>query len=128
VIDAAESLGFKFVLNREFAASTNDFSAVVAELKDAQPDVATVVGRVQNDIRLARQLVESGVKAGTVVAVAAGIQGFQDDQKRELNTDAPTALRDAVRLLLHTNVQRNWWTYSLDVSTAFLQADKMIQI
>ena len=74
VIDAAESLGCKFVLNREFVASTNDFSAVVAELKDAQPDVATVVGRVQNDIRLARQLVESGVKAGTVVAVAAGIQ------------------------------------------------------
>ena len=79
VIDTAEGLGFKPVLTTEFAASTNDLSAVVAELKDAQPDMVAVVGRVQNDIRLARQLTESGIKAGTVVAVAAGIQGFQDD-------------------------------------------------
>ena len=75
----AEALGFRTVLSTEFEAATDDFSGVVAELKAARPDVVVIVGRVQNDLRLARQLVESGVNAGTAVAVAAGIQAFQDD-------------------------------------------------
>ena len=79
VTDSAGGLGFRSVLTTEFAASTDDFSAVVSKLKDAQPDVVVIVGRIQNDLRLARQLAESGIKAGTVVAVAAGIQSFQDD-------------------------------------------------
>jgi ABC-type branched-subunit amino acid transport system substrate-binding protein len=79
VADAAEGLGFKTVLDIEFEAATDDFSGVVAELKAAQPEVIVVVGRVQNDLRLARSLAESGIQAGTVVAVAAGIQGFSDD-------------------------------------------------
>ena len=79
VADAAEGLGFKTVIATEFAASTDDFSAVLDEIKAAQPEVIVVVGRIQNDLRLARRLAESGIHAGTVVAVAAGIQGFHDD-------------------------------------------------
>jgi branched-chain amino acid transport system substrate-binding protein len=79
VVDAAEGLGFNTVLATEFAASTDDFSAIVAEIKAAQPEVIVIVGRVQNDLLLARRLAESEINAGTVVAVAAGIQGFQDD-------------------------------------------------
>jgi len=82
VADAAEELGFKTVLTTEFAASTGDFSAVVADIKAAQPEVIVVVGRIQNDLLLARRLAESGVNAGMVVAVAAGIQAFQDDLGR----------------------------------------------
>ena len=79
VSEAAEGLGFKIVLSTEFEAATDYFAGVLAELKDAQPEVVVIVGRVQNDLRLARQLVESGISAGTVVAVAAGIQGFYDE-------------------------------------------------
>ena len=79
VTAGAEALGLKTVLSTEFEAATDDFSGVVAELKAARPDVVVIVGRVQNDLRLARQLVESGVNAGTAAAVAAGIQGFHDD-------------------------------------------------
>jgi branched-chain amino acid transport system substrate-binding protein len=79
VSEAAESQGFKIVLSTEFEAATDDFSGVLAELKDAQPEVMVIVGRVRDDLRLARRLAESGINAGTVVAVAAGIQGFHDD-------------------------------------------------
>ena len=77
--ESARDLGFTTVLATAFPASAVDFSAVVGELKAAGPDVVVIVGRVQNDLRLARQLAESGLIAGAVVAVAAGIQAFQDD-------------------------------------------------
>ena len=79
VADAAEGLGFRTVLDIEFASWTSEFSGIVAELKAAQPEVIVVVGRVQNDLRLARSLAGSGINTGTVMAVAAGIQRFQDD-------------------------------------------------
>jgi len=79
VADAADSQGFRIVSTGEFPASATDFTPVIDELKAAKPDIVVAVGRVRNDLRLARQLVESGVNAGTVVAVAAGIQEFQED-------------------------------------------------
>lgn len=79
VSKSAESLGFKFVLITEFAASCEDFTPIVDKLKVAEPDVIVVVGRVRNDLKIARQLGESGIGSGVVAVVAAGIQGFQDD-------------------------------------------------
>lgn len=79
VEECAGDLGFITVSPAEFPASADEFSAVVGELCAAGPDVVVIVGRVQNDLRLARQLAESGINAGTAVAVAAGIQEFQDE-------------------------------------------------
>jgi branched-chain amino acid transport system substrate-binding protein len=79
VAETAEGLEFNIMLDIEFAASTADFTDVLEQLKAAKADVVVIVGRVRNDLALARQLAESGVKAGTVVAVAAGIQAFHDD-------------------------------------------------
>jgi branched-chain amino acid transport system substrate-binding protein len=79
VTESAASLGFRTVLEAEFEASTEDFTDVLDKLKAAAADVVVIVGRVQNDLKLARQLAESDFKANVVVAVAAGIQGFQDD-------------------------------------------------
>ena len=79
VAEAADDLGFRIVLTTDYPASTKRFTDVLQELKAAQPDMVVVVGRIQDDFDLARQLAESGINAGTVVAVAAGIQGFQDD-------------------------------------------------
>jgi len=78
VIAAAEALGFRLVHTTEFDASAQDFTPAVDELKAAQPDVLVVVGRIRNDLRIARQLAESNFEARAVVVVAAGIQGFQD--------------------------------------------------
>ena len=79
VAETAKELGFRIVLDVEFEASAVDFADVLERLKVAQADVVVVVGRVRNDLALARRLAESGVNAGAVVAVAAGIQAFQDD-------------------------------------------------
>ena len=79
VTETAASLGFGIVFESEFDASCQDFTAELAKIEAAEPDVVVIVGRVQNDLRLARQLVESSIDVGVVVAVAAGIQGFQDD-------------------------------------------------
>ncbi len=79
VEESGRDLGFTTVLATEFPASAGDFSAVVGELRAAGPDVVVIVGRVRNDLRLARQLAESGLNAGLVVAVAAGIQAFKDE-------------------------------------------------
>ncbi|MEE8466696.1 MAG: amino acid ABC transporter substrate-binding protein [Dehalococcoidia bacterium] len=79
VESGARDLGYATVLTSEFPASTDDFTALVDDLSAARPDVVVIVGRVRNDLRLARQIAESGVKAGAVVAVAAGIQPFHDD-------------------------------------------------
>ena len=78
VAESAARLGFELVLTTKFPASTEDFTLVVNELKLANPDVIAAVGRVQNDLDIAAQLVESGLRAGIVVAVAAGIQLFQN--------------------------------------------------
>ena len=74
----AAELCFGTVLAAEYLASTDDFSAVLEEVRDLKPDVVVAVGRVRNDLRLARQLAESGIDAGAAVVVAAGIQQFHD--------------------------------------------------
>ena len=66
------------MLTSTFAASTENFSDVLEEIESVHPDVVIVVGRVRNDLNIARQLVSSGLGAGVVVAVAAGIQQFHD--------------------------------------------------
>ena len=79
VEESARELGFATVLASGFPASADDFSTVLDDLRGAGADVVVIVGRVRNDLHLARQLAKSGIKAGAVVAVAAGIQAFQDD-------------------------------------------------
>ena len=79
VTETATDFGFRVILEAEFEASANDFSGPITDIKTANADVVVIVGRVQNDLRIARQLAESDIKAGVVVVVAAGIQEFHDD-------------------------------------------------
>ena len=76
---SASGQGFATGPTIEFSAGSDDFSGVLEEVRAQKPDVVVAVGRVRNDLRLARQLVDSGMNAGAAVVVAAGIQGFQDD-------------------------------------------------
>ena len=79
VTETAASLGFEIVLEADFDANCQDFTTELSKIEAANPDVVVIVGRVKNDLRLARQFAESGINIGVVVAVAAGIQEFQDD-------------------------------------------------
>ena len=78
VAESAKRLGFEVVLTTEFPATSRDFTLVVDELKSAHPDVIVAVGRVWNDLDISSQMVASGLEAGAIVTVAAGIQQFQD--------------------------------------------------
>jgi len=79
VTGKSAGLGFRIVLNVEFEASSDDFTNTLARVTAAEPDVVVIVGRVHNDLRIARQIVETDIHAQVIVAVAAGIQGFKDE-------------------------------------------------
>jgi branched-chain amino acid transport system substrate-binding protein len=74
----AARLGFKISLLREFEPSINDFSAVLDEVERVRPDLLLGVGRIQNDLLLARQLARRELGLKGVAVVAAPIQQFRD--------------------------------------------------
>ena len=74
----ARNLEFEVSI-REFEAAFSDFTSEIDWLHRVQPDVVLAVGRVPNDIQLARQLSVRPAKFGVVAVVAAGIQQFGDD-------------------------------------------------
>ena len=77
VLASGKSLGFEVALTSTFPALAEDFSNVLEEIESVHPDVIIVVGRVRNDLDIARRLVSSGLDAGAVAVVAAGIQQFR---------------------------------------------------
>lgn len=74
----ALALGFRTVLLREYDPSIADFSEILDSVAQARPDVLVAVGRIQNDLLLARQLAQRRPPLGAVAVVAAPIQQFQD--------------------------------------------------
>jgi branched-chain amino acid transport system substrate-binding protein len=82
VSDGAEQtageLGFKVVLRRDYPQETTDFSSVIDEVAQAQPDILLAVGRIQNDLALARQMAHRRLSLGVAAVVAAPVQQFQD--------------------------------------------------
>ena len=76
---AAAALDFRCVLRREFDARNPDFADFVAEVQRAAPDLLVAVGRLENDLLLARQLIETGARPPFAALVAAGVQRFQDE-------------------------------------------------
>lgn len=76
--NSAVGLGFRVVQRREYSPHESDFSEVLAEVERARPDVLLAVGRIQNDLALARQITQRNLSLGTAAVVAAAIQQFQD--------------------------------------------------
>ena len=66
------------VLVREFEPGTTDFSQALDAAIEARPDVLVAVGRIQNDLLLAQQLVELQPPLGVAAVVATPIQQFRD--------------------------------------------------
>ena len=74
-----EALGWETVLVREYDAAKPDWNAIVTEVAEADPDLLVGVGRIGNDVALARRLARSRVSMGAVAVVAAGIKRFRDE-------------------------------------------------
>ena len=74
----AAQLGFRISLLREFEPSIKDFSAILDEVEQANPDLLLGVGRIQNDLLLAGQLARRELGLKGVAVVAAPIQQFRD--------------------------------------------------
>lgn len=79
VEQAAAALGFRCVLRREFDAQNPEAANLAAAVRQATPDVLVAVGRLENDLLLARRLMETGARPPFAALVAAGVQRFQDE-------------------------------------------------
>ena len=74
----AAALGFRLVCCREYDPAATDFSGLLDEISNYQPDLLLGVGRIGNDLLLARQLVKSRVRPKAVAIVATPIEQFQE--------------------------------------------------
>ena len=75
---AAEELGFRVVLLREYDPWRTDFGEIVSLVHRTQPHVLVAVGRIDNDLALAKELANSSPAIRAVALVATPIQQFQD--------------------------------------------------
>ena len=75
---AAKELGFRVVLLREYDPSQTDFGEIVGQVQRARPHVLVAVGRIDNDLGLARELANRSPAVGAVAMVATPIQQFRD--------------------------------------------------
>ena len=74
----ADAHGFRVCTSLTFDPASEDFGDVVRTACDAAPDVLVVVGRFQNDLRIAELLAEAAPPIGTVAVVAAGVDAFRE--------------------------------------------------
>ena len=79
VEDCAAALGFRVGMVREFDASIADFTPMIQDMESCPPDVLVGVGRIRNDLLLARQLARSNLEVKAVAAVATPIGQFIDE-------------------------------------------------
>lgn len=73
-----KALGFKLTLLREYPPSTVDLRNILEEVKGIRPDVLVAVGRIHNDLELARCLARRRPSLKAVAVVAAPIQQFRE--------------------------------------------------
>ena len=71
--------GFEIVFKGEYESPASDFSLYIKEIAEKEPDVLIGVGRIQDDMILAQQLVLDGVRPKTIALVAAGIGQFKEE-------------------------------------------------
>ena len=73
----ALAMDFELVIKREFDPAITDFAHILDAVEQARPDLLLGVGRIQNDLLLAKQIAQRGCSFGAVAVVAAPIQQFK---------------------------------------------------
>ena len=74
---AAGDLGFRVVLREAYDPSLTDFGEIVDLVQGVRPHVLVAVGRIDNDLALARELVNKSPAIRAVAVVATPIHQFQ---------------------------------------------------
>jgi branched-chain amino acid transport system substrate-binding protein len=69
--------GFE-IIEFKYPSGTKDFSLLLMQVKESNPDIILVVGRADDDLLLGRQIVEHRVSAQAIGLVAAGMRYFQE--------------------------------------------------
>ena len=70
--------GFQIVFKGQYHSPAADFSSLLGVMKEREPDIVLGVGRIQDDLLLARQIVQRRVRAKSIALVAAGIGQFEE--------------------------------------------------
>lgn len=78
VAHTCKALGFQLKLLREYPPSTVDFRNILEEVQGIRPDVLVAVGRIRNDLELARCLARRRPSLRAVAVVAAPVQQFRE--------------------------------------------------
>ena len=71
--------GFQVVYSASYRPPLDDFSPWLDEMAEKEPDVVIGVGRIQDDLALARQIAERPFQARMIAVVAAGIGQFHEE-------------------------------------------------
>ena len=69
---------FEDIRTYRYEAGTTDFDPIIRQLCKDRPDVVLAVGRIEDDIRFAQQIVHSGLNATTLGLVATPLTLFRE--------------------------------------------------
>lgn len=70
------SQGVEEVLAYEYQAGTSDFRPILKQIAQYKPDLVLAVGRIEDDLRFARQLVDMGSVAANVGLIVTPLAAF----------------------------------------------------
>ncbi|MFP6681152.1 MAG: amino acid ABC transporter substrate-binding protein [Gammaproteobacteria bacterium] len=84
VVAWVEREGFTLVEHQRYTSGYGDFVPIVNSLARHQPDCVLGVGRLEDDLRLARDMVALRLPAKAVGLVVAGIDKFRDELGTEV--------------------------------------------
>ena len=75
----AAARGFRTVFSGQYTPTITDFSPLLEQIAASEADIIIGVGRIQDDLLLAKQMVQKRVRAKAIAVVAAGIEQFNDE-------------------------------------------------
>ncbi len=75
-VERAVQRGWEIIFNETYEPHLPDFRQAASRIKEGSPDVVVGVGRIQDDIGLAKELATATLDAEALVVVAAGVSLF----------------------------------------------------
>ncbi len=75
-VDRALQRGWDVVFDERYEPDRSEFYQAVRRINDRSPDVVVGVGRIQDDLALARELATADLGAEAMVVIAAGVSLF----------------------------------------------------
>ena len=78
-VERAVRFDWDVVFNETYEPDCPDFAQVVSRIRDSSPDVVLGVGRIQDDLALARELAKAELGAEAMGVVAAGVSLFWEE-------------------------------------------------